>query len=85
MKTFDFSISTKVTCWYETPFSIEADTIEEARQKAIAFLDEAKDEYPCEILFETIEEMYPNENDGQPTIELQDSSTLEIIWDNVKS
>ena len=38
MKTFNFYLDTKVTDWYRTDFEIEANSEEEAKQKAIEFV-----------------------------------------------
>ena len=84
MKEFDFYIDTKVTTWYRTKFSVEAENEEEAKKKAIEFLDsDERDITPWEQEVETIEVMDVGDNDGQPTEELYDISG-NMIWDNVK-
>ncbi len=84
MKEFDFYIDTKVTTWYRTNFSVEAENEEEAKKKAIEFLDsDERDITPWEQEMETIEVMDVGDNDGQPTEELYDISG-NMIWDNVK-
>jgi len=84
MKEFDFYIDTKVTTWYRTNFSVEAENEEDAKKKAIEFLDsDERDITPWEQEMETIEVMDVGDNDGQPTEELYDISG-NMIWDNVK-
>lgn len=84
MKEFDFYIDTKVTTWYRTNFSVEAENEEDAKKKAIEFLDsDERDITPWEQEIETIEVMDVGDNDGQPTEELYDISG-NMIWDNVK-
>jgi hypothetical protein len=84
MEEFDFYIDTKVTTWYRTNFSVEAENEEEAKKKAIEFLDsDERDITPWEQEVETIEVMDVGDNDGQPTEELYDISG-NMIWDNVK-
>lgn len=84
MKEFDFYIDTKVTTWYRTNFSVEAENEEEAKKKAIEFLDsDERDITPWEQEMETIEVMCPEENDNQSTEELYDIHG-NMIWDNVK-
>ncbi len=84
MKTFDFYLTTKVTAWYDTPFSIQADTEEEARQKAIDFLDEAR-EMPWELVDETILPMTVAENNNEATEELHERDSVKVIWDNTNN
>ena len=84
MEEFDFYIDTKVTTWYRTNFSVEAENEEDAKKKAIEFLDsDERDITPWEQEMETIEVMDVGDNDGQPTEELYDISG-NMIWDNVK-
>lgn len=35
MEKFNFNLDQKVTTWYRTNFEVEAETLEEAKQKAI--------------------------------------------------
>lgn len=84
MKTFEFYIDTKVTDWYRTNFEIEANSLEEAKQKAIEFVKEDEHgEIPWEQVDCTIEPMSVEENDGQSTEELYDNDG-NVIWDNTK-
>jgi hypothetical protein len=85
MKTYDFYLDTKVTTWYRTPFEIEADSLEEAKQKAIEFVKE--DEHSSiswEQIDETTEVMSVDENGGESTEELYYETSEKMIWDNTK-
>ena len=76
MSQFDFYQDVKVTVWQRQHFSIEAGTIEEAREIAkrynnqdISFEDDAEvDE--VEWLYDTEEHITPEENGGCATIEV---------------
>jgi len=72
MKTFDFYLDTKVTTWYRTNFEVEANSLAEAKQKAIQFVKE------------TTEVMSVDENGGESTEELYYESSKNLIWDNTK-
>jgi hypothetical protein len=85
MKTFDFYIDTKVTDWYRTTFEIKANTMEEAKELAIKFVeDDHHGEIPWEQIDCTIEPMSVKDNGNEPTEELYDNSTGNVIWDNIK-
>jgi hypothetical protein len=85
METFDFYLDTKVTTWYRTPFEIEAETLEEAKQKAIDYVKEDGHSYHnWELIDDTIQGMSVEENDGESTEELYTNSDGEMIWDNGK-
>ena len=86
MKTFDFYIDTKVTDWYRTTFEIKANTMEEAKELAIKFVeDDHHGEIPWEQIDCTIEPMSVKDNGGECTEELYDNSTGNVIWDNSKT
>ena len=83
METFDFYLDTKVTGWYRTPFEIEANTLEEAKQKAIEFVKSGETTYiSWEQIDDTVETMSVKDNDGESTEELYTYSDGEMIWDN---
>ena len=85
MKTFDFYVDTKCTTWYRTNFEIEAENEEEAKKKAIEFLDDSeRDILPWEQIDDTTESMSIKENDNQSTEELYDTDG-NMIWDNTKT
>lgn len=82
METFDFYLDTKVTTWYRTPFEIEANSLEEAKELAIKFVKE--DEHSnisWEHLDDSIEAMPISENDNQSTEELFTYSG-DMVWHN---
>lgn len=84
METFDFYLYTKVTTWYRTDFEIEANSPEEAKQKAIQFVkDDEQSSIPWEQVDETIVVMSVEENGGKSTEELFYEND-EIVWDNTK-
>ena len=83
METFDFYLDTKVTGWYRTPFEIEANTLEEAKLKAIDYVKSGETSYiSWEQIDDTIETMSVKDNDGESTEELYTNSDGEMIWDN---
>jgi hypothetical protein len=85
MKSFDFYLDTKVTTWYRTPFEIEANSLEEAKQKAIEFVkDDEHSSISWEQIDETTEVMSVDENGGESTEELYYESSEKMIWDNTK-
>jgi hypothetical protein len=85
MKTFDFYLDTKVTNWYRTSFEIEANSLEEARQKAIEFVkDDEHSSISWEQVDETIEVMSVEENGGEPTEELYTEPDGNMVWDNTE-
>jgi hypothetical protein len=85
MKTFDFYLDTKVTTWYRTPFEIEANSLEEAKQKAIEFVkDDEHSSISWEQIDETTEVMSVDENGGESTEELYYETSEKMIWDNTK-
>lgn len=82
MGTFNFNLDTKVTTWMRTPFEIEADTLEEAKQKAIEFHKQGNtSSIGWDDIMDTQEQMSVDENDGQPTEELFDEEG-NVIWEN---
>ncbi len=83
METFNFYLDTKVTAWYRTPFEIEADTLEEAKEKAIDYVKSGETTYiSWEQIDDTVETMSVKDNDGESTEELYTNSDGEMIWDN---
>lgn len=72
------------TIWYRDCFTIEADTYEEAKQKAIEMIknDEIDDIDYSEPIWETWNPTRSDDNNGFSTVELQDTETNKIIWEN---
>lgn len=86
METFDFYLDTKVTTWYRTPFEIEAESLEEAQKLAVKFIEDGDHtDISWHQVDDTIEGIVPEENGNEPTEELYDNSTGNVIWDNTKT
>ena len=87
MKEFDFYLDHKHTIWYRNKFTIEAETLEEAKTKVIGICNTDTDELPSEdwdLLHDTAEYLTPNENGGEATQELYENNSGDIIWTNKK-
>ena len=71
-KEFEFTLDEKMTIWNRKQFTIEADTIEEARQKAIELVENGEeiDFYSSEYIYETEHPLELSKNDGNATIVL---------------
>lgn len=73
MANFHFYLDEKVTTWMRTNFSVEAESLEDARQKAVdMMLSGETREYSWEQIPETIEQMNPEDNGGLSTKEIYD-------------
>ena len=71
METFDFYVDQKVTTWYRTHYEIEAETLDEAKQKAKEFFDKGNtSDLPWEQYDGTTELMSVEENDGASVTEI---------------
>jgi DNA-directed RNA polymerase subunit F len=84
MAQFDFYLDQKHTIWYRNKFTIDAETLEEAKDKVIKLSEIAADCLPSdewEILYDTNEVMTVKENDGQPTVELY-TNDGDLIYEN---
>lgn len=83
---FNYYLDTKQTVWRRTHFEVEAETIDEAKNKMLQIIedDNIYDEphfVENEILYDTFEDMGVDENGGCATQELfiEDG---EMIWEN---
>lgn len=84
METFNFYLDTKVTTWMRTPFEIEAETLEEAKQKAIEFHKQSNtSSIGWDEVMDTQEQMSVEDNGGEPTEELFCEDDNTNIWTNV--
>jgi hypothetical protein len=86
-KEFDFYIDEKVTIWNRLKFTIQAETLEEAKQKAIFLTAKEREEieiYDSELLFDTMSELDLEDNDSNSTIELYSEENDELLYDNGK-
>ena len=87
---FEFNQHKKVIVWECTTFSIEADTYEEALKKA----EQAKEndlflcldcmEEESETVFDNMETLPTEKNNGYSTIEVYDSN-LKLLFENGKT
>jgi hypothetical protein len=85
LTTFNFHLDTKITTWMRTEFEIEANSLEEAKLKAIEFHDKSNtSSIGWDEVMDTQEPMTPDENGGEPTEELFDEDG-NCIWNNTKS
>ncbi len=86
METYDFDLDQKHTIWYRNKFTIEAETLEEAKAKVIEMCNTDSSNLPSDdwdLLHETVEQMSVIDNDGQSTEELY-THDGNMIWDNIK-
>ena len=70
---FDFYIDEKVTIWNRFKFSVEAETLDEAKEKAKIIAINEREDFDFDdslFLHDTMETIEPEENDGNSTLEL---------------
>jgi hypothetical protein len=82
---FDFYIDEKVTIWNRLKFTIEAETLEEAKEIAFYTTTKEREEieiYDSELLFDTLTELEPEDNLNNSTIELYCDEDDELLYDN---
>lgn len=86
METFQFSVETKQTIWFRSFVDIEANSLEEATQKAQELgADElGADADYSEFIYESLEDLTVADNGGQSTQEIRCLETDKIIWNNVE-
>ena len=85
MKEFDFYLDQKHTIWYRNTFTIEAETLEEAKAKVIEMCNTNTGDLPSEdwdLIHDTAEYISPEENNGEATDELY-THDGDLIWKNV--
>lgn len=83
MKKHYFYFDQKVTSWNRTHFSIEAETYQEAKEKAIELVKSGEvSEHSWEPIFETTELMSKEENGGEPTEELYSDEEHQQVYTN---
>ena len=81
MEKFKFDLDQKITVWMRTPFEIEAETLEEAKQKVIEFHQKGNTENLSWVELEGTQEILSvEENGGEPTEELFLDG--KCIWNN---
>jgi hypothetical protein len=82
---FDFYIDERVMIWNRLKFSVEAETLEEAKEKAVFMVTNDREEidfYDFELLQDTLTEIEPEDNDGNSTIELYCEKDTDLIYEN---
>jgi hypothetical protein len=85
MKEFDFYLDQKHTIWYRNKFTIEANTLEEAKAKVIEVCNTDTGNLPSDdwdLLHETVEALSVGDNGGEATEELY-THDGNIIWQNI--
>jgi hypothetical protein len=87
---FDFYIDEKITIWNRLKFSVEAETLEEAKDMAIFMTTNDREDIDFDdtiLLYDTMEVIEPEENNGNSTLELycqenNDNNEDELIYEN---
>jgi len=85
MQTFDFYRDQKCSVWERKSFRIEADNYEDALKKVLEMEDnDDYDEVDCayEIIYETLDDLTPDVNEGKSTTEIYSKDKNEIIFEN---
>lgn len=86
METYSFFLDTKVTTWMRTEFDIEANTLDEAKKKAIEFHKQGNtSSIGWEDIMDAQEIMSVEDNGGEPTEELFCNEDSTNIYNNQKS
>lgn len=71
MEEFEFYLDQKVTTWMRTRFSVEGESRDIARQKAVDFVKEGNtSDLPWDEVMDTKEIMSLKDNDGMSTEEI---------------
>ena len=82
---FDFYIDERVRIWNRLKFSVEAETLEEAKDMAIFMVTKDREDiefYDSELLHDTLTELEPEDNEGNSTIELYCEKDTDLIYEN---
>lgn len=80
MKSYNLFIDTKYTLWTRTHVTIEANSLEEAVERC---REGNYDDSWSEDLYDTAEEMTPEENRGRATIEIYEyGNQLDPLYTN---
>ena len=85
MENYSFYLDQKHTIWYRNTFSIEAESLEDAKLKVLQICNENVDALPTDewnLLHDTCTYLSPEDNYGEATEELYDNQSHEIIWTN---
>lgn len=83
---FDFYMDEKVVVWHRQKFSIEAENMEEAKIKIKAMIEAAEDFDPwdSETLYESMDALPVDKNDGKSTIIIFSDNASQVIYENGK-
>jgi len=84
MEEFDFYFEQKASVWFTTYFTIKAENAEEAREKAKKFILRGDH---CDYEWhqgDVIELLPVHQNCDQPTEELYEQRSGDIIWHNAE-
>jgi hypothetical protein len=84
MEEFDFYFEQKAAVWFRTHFSIKAKDAEEAREKAKKFILRGDHTNYSWDQGDEIELLPVHMNCDQPTEELYEQTSGDIIWDNTQ-
>jgi hypothetical protein len=90
---FDFYIDEKVMIWNRLKFSVEAETLEEAKDMAKFMIINDREDIDFDdtiLLYDTMEVIEPEENNGNSTLELycqenNDNNEDELIYENYQA
>jgi hypothetical protein len=84
MENFDFYIDRKVSIWVREFHSLEAESLEEAKEKMLEEFDNGYGDYLCdrEEFWDTYTELTPSQNGGNSTAELYFEKTNQLIKNN---
>ena len=81
MATFSFYIDQKCSVWQRGRFDIQAETYEQAKEFVIQ--KKLPDNVEWETLWETLDDIEFNDNNGQPTMEIySDDNAGELVQSN---
>ena len=82
---FDFYIEEKLTIWNRLKFCVEAETLDEAKEKAKFMVIKEREDiefWDSIMLYDTLTELEPEDNDGNSTIELYCEKDTDLIYEN---
>ena len=89
-REFDFYIDEKITIWNRLKFSVEAETLEEAKDMAKFMTINDREDIDFDdtiLLYDTMELIEPQDNEGNSTLELycqedNNNNEDELIYEN---
>jgi hypothetical protein len=83
---FDFYIDEKITIWNRFKFSVEAENLDEAKEKAKFMTMNEREDIDFDdslLLYDTMEVIEPEDNDGNSTLELFCKEDDELLYENI--